>query len=242
MSIESQSAKLPLYLLADSTRLIRADVTALLVTCEGVTPRRYPFRRLSRIVCNHRIDWTGEAVARCLAHGISIQWLDLENRPIGVVRPKSANPDELGVVIEAAMECKIWQARYSDWLRHERMRILQIHGRELNAALVAEAVYRDRLPERLAATARAACSSFVTAAIYRAGLRDAYMSPEAVTLRLAEDITRLIELELVLSFALATESDEAILMVTEGWLATDPMRVPRLIARLIRAASAWIED
>ena len=243
MRREVAARRSPIYLVPSSPRQVMTDASSLLVSGEGRATHRYPLRLLSRIVCNDRIDWTGEALTRCLERGILIQWLKSTQRPIGTARPLSREPDEVGALIEAALERPDWADRHANWLRHQRMRLVRRcrTGRDFSPALVSEAVYRDRLPDTLHPYARMACASSVSALLHQAGLLEQYPAPDGGTLKLADDLTRLVELELSLGFILPIDDGQVILMAAERWLDQDPARIPRLIGRLRRVASAWLE-
>lgn len=193
----------PLYLAARKPIQVGAQAQSLVVRHAGSPTQRIPLARIDRIVCNRHTDWSGEALALCLAHGITLTWLDGSGCALGDCSPRLAEPSSLDTAIERFLELPGWASSYGNWLRRRRMAVLfqWAHERLEHTGPVSrdewetakrEFVYKGALQATLNAELRGWCHALIVARLHDAGLHTRYWAHDGEPLELAEDLSVLL--------------------------------------------------
>lgn len=193
----------PLYLATRATIRVTAEAECLVLRGTGSQVRRFPVARLDRIVCNRHADWSGEALALCLARGITVTWLGADGRALGDCSPRLAEPSTLHAALESYLEMPRWTASYGNWLRRRRMALLIRWARGRLAAgtgisrdqwetLKREFVYKGTMQPTLTAELPGWCHALVVARLKDAGLHTRYWGYDGEALELAEDLSALL--------------------------------------------------
>lgn len=106
-----------LYLQTDKTIRVQQDGPSLLVLVDGVAPRRYPLRRVNRVVCSPAADWTGQALAACLSAGTPITFLSTSGEALGHALPNHMRFSPLSQRLEDFLARPNWKRLYENWRR-----------------------------------------------------------------------------------------------------------------------------
>jgi len=195
---DEQAPRKALYLMGDTPRHIHSDGPRLLVkTTDGPT-LRLPYQRISRIISGPCTHWHGQAITACLGRHIPIIWLDRYQHPVGDAHPLHGNESPLHQVIEHYLDLPDWQDRYTNWLKHRRMDLLNRVQRHHNIpanlynALKREYVYLQRLQSPHGPQLRAAIQAVVNQRLAQARSRARYWGYDGHLLELALDLAELI--------------------------------------------------
>ena len=241
-------ARKALYLATSDPLRIDSEGEALVLRRRAVAATRHPFARIDRIVCNRHADWSGEALARCLQHGIPVTWVDGHGQLVGSAAPRLAPRHPFEILLHTYLDRPDWPARYANWLRCRRMDILVVvalRAARRNHPLAQhefdeykrDYVYNQHLEAVLPPIVRGWCHAFVTRRLTDLGLPGRHWGYDGQPLELADDLTGLLWAELTLecaTLAAAADAPRAHALIVESWLACHPTRLPDHLARLKR--------
>lgn len=253
----SSRQRKPLYLVTDSAIRVAARGASLLVQRQPRGEQCFPINRLSRIVCNHNADWSGQAVALCLSHGITLTWVAGNGDPLGDCTARLTEPAPFDTMIERYLELSDWPDRHGNWLRRARMEVLLRAARDRDAAgapytaqefsaYKRNYVYRGELPASYAAAWLGWLHALTVARLHRDKLHAHYWGEGGTTLDLAEDLTGLLWAELNLSggtLAAGEDATHPMTMLFESAAQRYEQRLLRHLASLNRhvnrEVAAW---
>jgi hypothetical protein len=215
---------------------------------------QFPLARLSRILVCGRVRWDGEALALCLRHRIPVVFLDARAQPIGAAMPLQGQPGALDELLTEFVDRPHWHARYDNWLRSQRLRVLlawrrrrAAAGTPLTTAEWVEAVRAQVYVPEFAGAGAAAGASYALALVVlaRAGARTQYRAFDGCVLPLAADLGRLLDLRVTLGLGtLAQEFDDCGALKARGFeagAAGHEAFLVELIERLRRRIGEWVE-
>ncbi len=218
----------------------------------GHATTRYPLARIDRIVCNRHVDWSSEALTRCLRHGIPLLWVDGRGEVIGFAGPRLGMAQPFDVLLDSYLDRADWHSRYTNWLKQRRLETLvlvalravhaghamsQAEFDEHKRAYVYNAHFEAVYPEM----ARAWCHAYVLRHLVVGGIAPTHWAYDGQPLDLGDDLCGLVWAELNLeaaSLALAADQTQTQLLLVESWIAGHPARIPDLLARLRRHLAA----
>ena len=227
--------RLPLYLEGRQATRVEVDGPAFLIRYAGQAPRRIPFARIARIVSAATVEWSAAALQAALQNALPVIFLDRQGEPLGYLHATQRRPSTLDALLQELADRPDGQQRYADWLRAERMRLMQAWrtARLQQGHPVDEAQYRERvrrhvhLGERaeleLAAgnLYRSALHAYALQQTQRAGARPAYWTHEGKALSLTHDLAELLALELAMRMhglgAAAHGEDAALLTLLHAY-------------------------
>lgn len=233
----------PLYLATRQTVRIDADGNHLILRRPGAAVQRYPLARIDRIVCNRHADWTGNALALCLAHGIPLVWVDGQGEAVGSALPRLVAASPMAALLESYLELPDWAARFDNWVRRRRLETLTAsalravrEGRAPDAAAFQQIkrsyVYNGEVPAAFAPEGRGWCHALVIRHLHQQGLQARYWGYDGQPLELADQLADLLWAELNLdcgSLPADTSSGRALMLMFETWARR---RQERLITHL----------
>lgn len=197
--------RLPLYLQGNQQTLVDTDGPALRARRVQKTPLRYPLARLARIIAGPHVEWRGDALAACQREGLPIVFLDAGGQPTGYLQPAQAKPSRLHHVLEELLDRADWESHHANWLRAQRMALLQdwrkqrqpdeqdyreLCRRHVYQAEAETPVFAPDTPQAAALTA------YTLQTLHHAGLQPRYWSEHGQPCELARDLTRLLGLAL----------------------------------------------
>jgi hypothetical protein len=214
----------------------------------------FPLARLARIIASGRVNWDGAALALCLASRIPVVFTDGRGRPSGAAMPLVGRTSALDDLLIESLDGLHWRARYDNWLRAQRLRVLRrwrrrraVDGRPIGEGewndAVRAFVYRDD-PE-LGGACAGGCYALVLAMLLRAGVRTQYRACDGGVLALAADLSRIVDagtaLDLgTLAHAFATERHLATRAAEARAVEVENL-VAGLLGRLRRNLAEWME-
>ena len=143
--VRTGKARLPLYLIDRGPARVDADGPSLVVRSPQRADARYPLCRLSRIITGSHVEWSARALDACRRERLIIVFLDGHGQTTGYLYPAHAHPAALGDLIEEILDRPDWTEIYADWLRAQRMSLVERHRRTCSAAgrMLDEDDYRD---------------------------------------------------------------------------------------------------
>jgi hypothetical protein len=200
----------PLYLIVSRPAQMKAGPDHLVLHRAEVAPQNYPLARVARIICSHHIMWSGQALALCMTHQISITWLGAHGRAIGYTQSLGQPPYPAAVLIECYLECPQWAQHFNNWLRHRRMNVLHTCARraqtadhpysaEYLAELKREFVYQGDIQPCFPSEGEGWSHALAVDRLQREGLAATWWGYDAVPFALAEELARLLWAELNLT-------------------------------------------
>lgn len=238
-------------------RLYPIEVTAAgpaLAVARGARRTQFPLARLSRILVCGRVRWEGEALALCLRHRIPVVFLDARAQPIGAALALQAQPGALDELLAEFVDRPHWRARFDNWLRSWRLRVLlewrrqrAATGAPVTCAEWVEAVRAQVYVPDFAPRGPAAGASYALALVVlaRAGVRTQYRAFDGGVLALGADLGRLLELRIALQLGtLAQNFDGQDGLKARGFeagAAEHEAFLIELLERLRRRVGEWIE-
>lgn len=252
--------RLPLYLYGRVSTHVGLDGPALLVRRADKAPGRYPLSRIARIIAGQRVEWSADALAACLRHGLPIVFLDRAGEPAGYLHATQSRPSRLDDILNELLDRPDGTQQYTLWLRAERMRILhawrasrsaqgQAVADEAYKELVRQHVYREEAGTLGMAGAelyRSAVIAYALHHVQRAGAHAIYWGQHGVPLRLAEDLADLMALSLSLEMrglgSAAHGDDAALLAVLHSFGAQLSERGSQILGRLHRRMKELLEQ
>lgn len=247
-SVTTAPSRKPLYLATSSPVRIAAQAESLLVQGAGMSNRRFPLARIDRIVCNSHADWSGEALALCMASGVTVTWISPLGDVLGQCVPQLGAALSAAARLESFVEHPDWAGRYQNWLRGRRMRVLI----DWAAARCAEGlypavaeweqrkreyVYRGRINAIFQAEVKGWCHAWVVSRLRKAGLPTRFWGYDASPLELADDLAGLIWAEINLhggTLAGGAIGTRGGLLFFENWARLHPARIAEHLAELNR--------
>ena len=224
-----------LYLAAAEPLRISSTGEALVITRPDGRAQRVPIARVLRVVCTQTTDWSGAALCLCQQRGVPITWLDHRGEAHGHLWPRRAQATDLADALQAlANDAPDWNEAYANWLRHQRLRVLQRWQTERAHAghPVGEAewhtakrqyVYLDDIAEHLPPLLHGMAAALVAARLSECGLQPHYWCAVGGPIELADDITRLVWGEMNLcggTLAAAIDAPQEAAAVFERWAGT----------------------
>lgn len=241
-------ARKPLYLATRDPLRIGAQADSLVVHQATKSVRRFPLARIDRILCGSQADWSGEALALCMASGVTITWISGRGDVLGQCAPHQGDSASRTAQLERFLEHPDWAARYSNWLRGRRMTVLadwaSARTREGNGPgetqwmqRKRDYVYKGMLAEVFDADARGWCHAWTVARLCEAGLAVRYWGYDASPLELADDIAGLLWAEVNLAagaLAHGAGGGREGLLFFENWTRLNPGRAADHLAQLNR--------
>ncbi|MEY4430010.1 MAG: hypothetical protein RLZZ182_2699 [Pseudomonadota bacterium] len=221
-----------LYLMPAETLRVSSTGEALVATMPDGDVRRLPVTRLLRVVCNERVHWSGAALSLCQTHGITVTWLDGRGQAQGHLWPVHMPHTDLADALHSASTLvEDWAQLYANWLRQQRLKILQgwrqqrshaghpVHAEEWERAKQAW-VYRGDIAEHLPEVLHGMISALTAARLAADALQPEYWCADGSRLSLAEDLSRLVWAQLNLNggaFAEALSEQREVAAVFERW-------------------------
>jgi hypothetical protein len=238
----------PLYLATRSPLRVSAQGESLLVRRPQAADQRFPVARIDRVVSNAHAEWTGEAIALCLARGVVVTWIDARGGALGHTLPRQASRATLAERIESFVESPDWAGRYANWLRAQRMRVLvRWASRRRHAGTPTtpaewedhkrEFVYGGSAPAVFAGHVRAWLDAWVAAHLHRARLPARIWGWSGTPLELCDDLAGLLWAELNLDsgeIARAARGVREEMLLFEGWAHLHGGRIVAHLADLER--------
>lgn len=232
---------------------VRAAGPALAVQ-RGERRITVPVARIARVLACGRVHWDSAALVLCLSQRIPIVYLDTQAQPIGATLPLIARTGTLDELLQPFLDRPDWRYRYDNWLRSQRLRLLQQWRRE--RARAGRPVPREQWAEEVRAFAYrgeppfvgpypGASFALVVTTLLRAGVRSQYRAADGGTLALASDLARILDRYTALhtgSVAAAAESNGS--LTAQAASAATPEHealVVRMLQRLRRCLADWLE-
>ena len=236
-----------LYLGARDKKHISCTDEALVVRNDRAQTLRYPLARVARVVSNTCVDWSGEALALCMRHGIGISWVDGKGESIGTCYPRVRTPPCLCAALELWLEALGGLDRYHIWLKTRRMAVLMQWG-ETQASAVnpilwentkREWVYGQQFHEHLPLGLRSHCLAYVGAQLGGHGLAPLQWGPQAQAIHLDDDLCQLLWAEMNLctgTLADTAHGDKDLIALFERWLTRNGAALSLHLSSLYRMA------
>ncbi len=187
-----------------TSRPLRVSLSGEALSLKNDTgSQRFPLARIAHIVCNRHVDWSGEALAACLGHGIPIVWQDGHGAALGGAAPRLGNSSSLHAALERYLELPDWPQRYGNWLRCRRMAVLCAQARAARDAgqpystvyfteKKRDYVYQGQTVARFPETGLAWCYATALRALVAEQLLGRYWGYGGTPLELAEDLAGLL--------------------------------------------------
>lgn len=247
----------PLYLSVSQPATLDRQADTLLLRRTDAPAQRFPFTRISRILCTRHVTWSGEALTRCLAEGITITWIDGHGRALGYCEPRQARPDDFSTLIETWLELRDWPHRLANWRARRRLETLSTcaqraleAGKNLSAERFEELkrafVYRGEVPATFDHIGQAWALALVVDHLHRAGLQSRYFAHDGQPLELGDELAALLWAELNLDCGnLVCHADTGILaaQMFESWARRREERLQHhlgdLRRHLAREVKSW---
>ncbi len=241
-------ARKALYLATSTPLRIDAEGETLLLRRAAHATARYPLARIDRIICNRHADWSGNALARCLAHGIPLVWVDGHGTALGSAGPRLATAQPFDALLDSYLERADWRSHYDNWLKRRRLDILVLTalratyaGHPMSQADFDDHkrayVYNGQIDPVFPEMARAWCHAFVVKQLAIVAIATTHWAYDGQPLDLADDLCGLLWAELNLeaaSLAAAADQTRTQLLLIESWIARHPGRLPEHLARFRR--------
>lgn len=197
------SPRKALHLAARERLLVSAAGESLVVRRDPAGRQMFPLTRIDRVICNRNAQWTGEALLLCLAHGITLTWVDGRGRAVGAAAPVRTPAAVLSDRIDIYLERPEWVACYANWLRCRRMTLLHRWAEEQRAAghppdmgkfesLKRAYVYGDASAGVFDDAGAGWCHALTLAHLGQEGLDPRYWGDGGRALELCDDMARLL--------------------------------------------------
>ena len=107
----------PLYLQPTLPARVTLDAAvALRIRIEGQSGLRTPLTKISRVVCNHNVQWDSDALVACLQQGVPIAFLDARGKAIGWCFGARRRETTMANLLAHALEADDWDQRFAPWL------------------------------------------------------------------------------------------------------------------------------
>lgn len=193
-----------LYLAATEPLRVTSTGEALVISRPDGRVQRVPISRVLRIVCAASVEWSGAALSLCMLRGVPLSWLDGEGEAQGHLWPRRPRQVDLADAMTVLSgEVPDWDITYANWLRHQRLQVLQrwqterAHaGQPVGEAEWQQAkrvwVYQNCVLEHLPPLLQGMAASLVVARLSECGLQAHYWCSGGAVIELAEDFTHLV--------------------------------------------------
>ncbi|MEY2874254.1 MAG: hypothetical protein RLZZ373_1625 [Pseudomonadota bacterium] len=224
-----------LYLMSPHPLRVTSTGEALVVRDHEGQVVRFPVARVLRVVCTDTAEWSGAALVLCQQRGITITWLDGHGEALGHLWPTRSRPVDLAEALGAlASESADWSASYDNWLRHQRLHVLQhwageraragqpVHAPEWEQAK-RQYVYLGQTADVLPPVLHGMAAALVAARLAECGVLPHYWCAVGEPVALAQDLTRLVWAEMNLgagALAAAVEQPREAVAIFERWSVT----------------------
>lgn len=150
----------PLYV-QENRAAVRLDGPALKVRVPECADRRYPLRRVSRVISARGVDWETGALLACAERGITVSFLDEEGATLARCIGRCEDRLSIHTRLIEALSRPDWQERYDGWLlAMERMAVRSVCRRAGFAEASAEEPRALRRMFREGAASMEAVSAF----------------------------------------------------------------------------------
>lgn len=233
----------PLYLLSSAPARMEANGDHLVLRREAGSPMRFPLARICRIICNRHLAWSGAALARCLAEGVPITWVDGHGHALGATQTRYAHPLPFSTLIETYLELPDWPQRFANWLARRRLETLITcakraaetgHGLDALSfqTLKREYVYNGVHPLAFDADGEGWCHALAVDRLHREGLQGCYWGFGASQFELAAELAALLWAELNLDCGTLPASAEHGIVIARLFEAWAHQREGRLLQHL----------
>lgn len=239
-----------LYLGSATVKTVSATADALVISSALTATRRYPAARIARVVSSTTVNWSGSALALCLARGISIAWLDSHGQVIGAAIAQKRGRISASTALQVLLDDAEGLQRYHDWLRARRMKVFQ-HW--LNAQQAQHPsfsfravndvkrswVYASQHNVHLPTTLRGLCLAYVSAQLASHYLPPVMWTGNAQPVDLDEDLCGLLWAEMNLcsgNLTNALQQQQTSVAVFESWSARNASALVLHINSLQRCA------
>lgn len=202
-----------LFLGSSGLKKVTCTDAALVVHTAKAQVLRYPINRISKVICcAEAVDWSGQALALCMANNISLTWTNTMGIAVGSAFPLMARPLQLQTNLEIWLDSEGGHEKYQTWLKSRRLVVLTKWS-ELNKPspkewedLKRSWVYREELVEHLAPQLRSHCVSQVASVLADEGLSPNFIADKLELIPLVTDLAYLLWAEMNLCYGeLATE-------------------------------------
>ena len=242
-----------LYLGSATAKSVSATTDALVISSALTATCRYPAARIARVVSSTTVNWSGNALALCLARGISIAWLDSHGHVIGAAIAQKRGRISASTALQVLLDDAEGLQRYHDWLSARRMKVFQ-HW--LNAQQAQQAqqpplsfqaanevkrswVYASQHNVHLPATLRGLCLAYVSAQLASHYLPPVMWTGNAQPVDLDEDLCGLLWAEMNLcsgNLANVLQQQQSSVALFESWSARNASALVLHISSLQRCA------
>ena len=236
-----------LYLMSPHPLRVTSTGEALVVRDHEAQVVRFPVARVLRVVCNDTAEWSGAALVLCQQRGLTITWLDGGGEALGHLWPARGRPVDLAEALAAlAAESGEWSASYDNWLRHQRLQVLQrwageraragqpVHAPEWEQAK-RRYVYLAQTADVLPPVLHGLVAALVASRLADCGVQGHYWCAVGDPISLATDLTALVWAEMNLcagALAAAVERPREAAAVFERWSLSRAGVVHALLANL----------
>ena len=105
----------PLYLHADRPLAVSLDGPALRISQTGCADRRFPLRRISRVMVSGDASWSTRALLACADEGIHICFLTANGMPRARWIGRATLRSELAQRWQDFLDRPDWPDRYTEW-------------------------------------------------------------------------------------------------------------------------------
>lgn len=242
-----------LYLGPATAKTVIAIADALVISSALTATRRYPAARIARVVSSTTVNWSGGALALCLARGISIAWLDSYGQVIGAAIAQKRGRISASTALQVLLDDAEGLHRYHDWLRARRMKVFQhwlsqyTAQQEQHAAFSSQVadevkrswVYASQHNVHLPATLRGLCLAYVSAQLANHYLPPVMWTGNAQPVNLDEDLCGLLWAEMNLcsgNLANMLQQQQSSVALFESWSARNASALVLHINSLQRCA------
>ena len=105
----------PLYLHADGPMTVSLDGPALRVSRSGCADRRFPLRRISRVMVSGGVSWSTGALLACADEGIGVCFLKADGTPRARWIGRATKRSELAQRWQDFLDRPDWPDLYTRW-------------------------------------------------------------------------------------------------------------------------------
>lgn len=206
LTAETNKTK-PLYLEGSKPCRVSLDGPALKLDVQAQAPVRVPFKRLSRVISDYRVQWEPGALYKCLENGVAISICAANGDAVGIVLPLANKRTLLAQEIEIFRTYADWTSRYEIWrLAAERRavlsanKVLRLNMKELTTDKVRKAVdqrlcklFSDEDPQMIGDRIHGYLSGLVAEALRQRGVAVSILRLPTRGINLYADLIKIIE-------------------------------------------------
>lgn len=224
-------ARKPLYLFSQHAAQIEGIDRHLVLRRATNNPMRFPIVRVSRIICNYHLTWTGTALSLCLREGVPITWVDGYGHALGNTQSRYANPLPFSTLVETYLELPDWMQRFTNWRARRRLETLTTCARRATETghspsplqlteLKRTYVYHGEHPTVFDPEGEAWCYALTVDRLHREQLNSAYSGFNGSRLDLSTELSALLWAELNLDCGIipaSTKQRSVLARLFESW-------------------------